>query len=222
MTINAAPTAGGIPFSSVLVPNNVTPVALAGGPKFTDSQSNDVAPVGTAPADGYKATYAAAMTGLVPVTGCTDLFTITGSATKIVKVTRIGLVGTTITTPIQVVVQIIKRSTANSAGTSSAPTNLVTYDSTLNAAATATVLGYTANPTLGTTAGILLSTKILFVIAPTATLLTYTEKFVHEFGIRPSQCPTLRGTTQVLAINLGGTTLGTACSCDVFVEWTEE
>jgi hypothetical protein len=212
---------GNLPMGCVLVPGDNTPQPLKGGKEYTDAGSNIMAPVCTSPEDGSKATYSAAMQALVPVTGCTDLFTITGSATKTIRVTKIGLVGTTITTPITVEIQLIKRSTANTAGTSSAPTNRIAYDST-NPSVTATVLGYTANPTLGTVAGILSAEKVVFTIPSTATMLQGADRWWKDFGTRPAQAIVLRGTSEVLAINLVGTTLGTACSCDVYVEWTEE
>jgi hypothetical protein len=221
LAFGSTPTdSSGIPIGCVYVPG-VGFKALQGGTLFTDASSNDSAPAAFTNVGGFKATYAASMQALVPVTGCTDLFTITGSATKLIKVLRIGMVGTTVTTPITVEVQLIKRSTANTAGTSSAPTNLVTYDST-NAAATATVLGYTANPTLGTVAGILSAEKTIFTIPSTATMLQTPNLWFKEFGLNPGQLPTLRGVAQVLAINLVATTLGTACSTDCYVIWSEE
>ncbi len=36
---------GGVPMSAMVVPGNATPIALAGGPKTTDSNGNDSAPV---------------------------------------------------------------------------------------------------------------------------------------------------------------------------------
>jgi hypothetical protein len=212
---------GNIPMSCALPVGDATPQPIRGGKEYTDSQSNVTTSIATSPEDGSKATYSAAMQALVPVTGCTDLFTITGSATKTIRVTKIGLVGTTITTPITVEIQLIKRSTANTAGTSSAPTNRIAYDST-NPSVTATVLGYTANPTLGTVAGILSAEKVVFTIPSTATMLQGADRWWKDFGTRPAQAIVLRGTGEVLAINLVGTTLGTACSCDCFVEWTEE
>ncbi len=223
MAVGSTPRdSGNIPLGCVLVPGDATPQALKGGKEYTDSQGNISAPVAMSPEDGSKATYSAAMQALVPVTGCTDLFTITGSASKTVRVTKIGLVGTTITTPITVEIQLIKRSSANLTGTSSAPTNRTSYDSS-NPAATATVLGYTANPgTLGTVVGIISAEKIVFTIPSTATMLQGPDRWWKDFGTRPALAIVLRGIAEVLAINLVGTTLATACSCDAYVEWTEE
>ena len=159
-------------------------------------------------------TYSAAITGLVAANTATDFFTLTGSATKTVRITRIALTATQ-TTGAQNNILLIKRSTANTGGTSTAPAG-VPHDST-NAAATATVAAYTVNPTaLGTVVGTMRSRKV-FVGQTTAN----SDEFIADFGDRNNQSIVLRGTTQVLAINLNSTTLA-GNSFDISVEWTEE
>jgi len=201
-----------------------TDSAGSAGIAYTAYTANPTAmvPSTNSPIDGGYATYSASMQALVAVTGCTDLFTIYGSATKTVKVTKVTIVGTTITTPIVSEVQLIKRSSVNTTGTSSAPTNLVAYDSN-SPAATATVLGYTANPGgLGTVAGIISASKIILNIVPTSTLDVAPDRYIQEFGGgRPSQCPTLRGVAQGLCVNLVATAFSTAATFDVAFEWCE-
>lgn len=170
--------------------------------------------VNSIPVDGNKATYSAGVTGLVPAATATDIFTITGSASRTIKITRVA-VSATQTTGGTVNVSLLKRSTANTAGTSTAVA-AVAHDST-SAAATATVLAYTANPTLGTIVGSAIRTNKLFVSTATAT----GDDKVWTFGDRPSQCPVLRGTTQVIAVNLNATTV-TGGSFAINIEWTEE
>lgn len=169
--------------------------------------------INAAPVDGSKATYSAGKLGLVPTT--TDVFTITGSATKIIRVTRVEV------SFIQSIynineVQLIKRSTANTGGTSTSIL-AVSHDST-NAAATATVLAYTANPTLGTSLGVVRTVKLY----GDATNQPSGENVITwDFGTRPAQAIVLRGTTQVLAVNLNGVSISGA-SFDISIEWTEE
>lgn len=163
--------------------------------------------------DGRKITYSASISGLVAAALPTDIFTITGSATKTVKISRLYLTATQGTAG-QKDVLLIKRSTANTLGTSTAPTG-IPYDST-NAAATATVLAYTANPTLGTAVGTLFSTKLQI---PTAA--TSGDALALNFGTSNAQAITLRGIAQVLAVNLNAATLTTS-SFDITIEWTEE
>ena len=159
-------------------------------------------------------TYSAAIVGLASAITATDIFTITGSATKTVRVTRIVVNGVQ-TTAAQVNVLIIKRSTANTAGTSTAPTR-VSYDST-NAAATATVLAYTANPTLGTAVGTGSARRAFIPGAATASDAQGLEIVSGDVG---QQQMTLRGLAEVLAINLNSTTVA-GSAFNITVEWTE-
>lgn len=163
-----------------------------------------------------KTTYSAAINSLTPPATPTDMVTITGSATKTVKILRIELSTTQTTAGINTFF-LVKRSTANSAGTSSAGT-AVPHDST-NAAATATVLAYTANPTLGSAIGNVRATKVL-TPAP-ASLATAVQ--VWEFdGVSGGQPVVLNGTSQVLALNFNGAALPTGLNVNCTITWTEE
>jgi hypothetical protein len=168
------------------------------------------------PSDGYKATYSASILGLSATTTPTDIFTITGSATKTVRVTRFVLTATQQTSATRDV-QLIIRSTADSGGTSTTQT-AVPYDSS-SAAATATVLAYTANPTtLGTLVGAI-SARKMNILATNVT--SAGDRWEENFGNRPSQAIVLRGTSQQLCVNLNSVT-SSGNSFDIYVEWTEE
>lgn len=170
--------------------------------------------VNAIPTSSGVATYSAVTNDLATALLATDIFTITGSATKTVKVTliRVTAVRTTSTTTD---ITLVKRSTANTGGTSTAET-MVPHDSN-NAAATAVVRSYTANPTTGALVGSVREEKMFINVAATGT----SDRITWEFGIRPSQPIVLRGTSQVLAINLSGVTI-TGPNFDIYVEWTEE
>lgn len=179
-----------------------------------DAQGNEH--VQNAPADGAKATYTATINGLVSVASATDIFTLTGSATKKVRVTRVEVNGQQ-TTAASALIVLLKRSVANLTGTHSAPT-IVPQDSG-SAAATATVLAYTANPgTLGTLIGNIRNAW-LFLAAPATTAAT--EKLALDFGNRPAQAVVLNGIAEVFAINLNAATV-TGGTFNVTVEWSEE
>lgn len=174
--------------------------------------------VGAAHVDGYKATYSATSTALALATTPTDVFTLTGSATKTVRITRFYLTGTQ-TTGNTSNVLIIKRSTANTAGTSTTPT-VVPYDSN-NAAATAVARAYTANPTLGTAVGTMAS-YAFYIPAPQPA--NANSPFVAPdlfAAVRPASGIVLRGAAEVLAVNFNSTTV-TGSSINIFIEWTEE
>lgn len=163
---------------------------------------------------GLYSTYMAAVTGLVVAANPTDIFTITGAAGKIVKVTRVEVSATQTTAAVRDIL-IVKRSTANSGGTSSVISG-IPLDSS-SSAASATVRSYTANPTLGSSLGTLLSRK-LFI--PTTT--TVVPQVPFQYIINGDEKPiTLRSASEVMAINLNAAS-SAGSSFNIFIEWTEE
>lgn len=165
--------------------------------------------------DGFKATYAAGTSGLTLAAAATDVLTITGSATKTVKITKVYL-SFTATTAISVPVSLIRRATANTGGTTAI--QAATTHDTNNAATTAVVVVYTVNAaTLGTTVGTVLEAgKVPAPLTGGAVQVT-----VFEFGTTSNQAVALRGTAQSVAINLNGTTVAGG-SLAVTIQWTEE
>lgn len=161
------------------------------------------------------ATYSAAITGLVVAAAATDVFTLLGSATKIVRVRQFSVSGTA-GTALVANVQVIKRSTANTGGTSTAP--VAVPNDSASPAATAVALAYTANPTTGTLVGVARTQKLLFDVTTGAGASASADYETHANGHRPL---TLRGVAETLAINLAGVTLNTP-SVNIYVEWTEE
>jgi len=160
------------------------------------------------------ATYGASITGASFAVANTDVFTITGSATKTIKIKHISLDGTQTTAGV-VGILLIKRSTANSGGTSTVVTS-GPFDST-SAAATAVVRQYTANPTVGTPVATLHSEKV-FVSTTTGQPDELKFDFSNLTGMQEI---TLRGTNEVLAINLNGVSV-TGSSFNADITWTEE
>lgn len=156
-------------------------------------------------------TYSAS-TNVATAAAATDIFTITGSASATVFVTQVIVSGVQTTAGLQDV-QLILRSTADTLGTSGAVT-AVPHDST-DAAASATVLAYTANPTTGTPVG---TFRRGYVPVAGATSVV-NPLVIFDFGKRGKPM-TLRGIAQVLAVNLGGATL-TGGTFDISVEWYE-
>lgn len=168
------------------------------------------------PVDGTKTTYSAVATAFSPGLTPQDIFTITGSASRVVRVTRIEFTATQ-TLAASVNIALLRRSTANTGGTSTTLTN-VTHDTT-NAAATAVTRSYTANPTAGTLVGSVRNLRAL--IPATGGGSSEGPTNVWEFGNRPAQGMVLRGVAEVLCLNLGGTTVA-GNVFDVSIEWTEE
>lgn len=171
--------------------------------------------VSSVPSSSTKATYSAAAT-FTAVATPTDVFTITGSGTKTIKVSEIGINGTN-TGNTNILINLIKRSSANSAGTPTTAT-AVPLDSS-DAAATAVVRSYTTNPTLGTTVG---SIRVDYAFFPTLASTNAGTSIAHDFGVDNDKAPTLRGTSEVLAVNLSGVLITGTTSLSIDITWTEE
>lgn len=165
------------------------------------------------PTDSTKTTYASGIVGLVTGALATDIFTLTGSATKTVRVIEIGISGSA-TAAAVVAVSLIKRSSANTLGTSTSPA-IVPHDST-NAAGTAVARAYTVNATLGVTVGTLKTIRQLW--DSTTIVSTYV---LFKQDSNPGQAIVLRGVAEVLAVNISGVTL-TGGAAAIYMVWTEE
>lgn len=168
------------------------------------------------PSSDTLTTYSASASGFVPAAAATDVFRIQGSATKTIKITRIAFsITTTAGSGGLLSVGLIKRSANNTGGTSVTATN-TPHDSN-NAAATAVVNHYTANPSaLGTSVGMIRCIRA----EAYNTAITASDN-VWTFGDRPGQTIVLRGTSQYLCLNFGGGTITGPIAC-ANVEWTEE
>ena len=179
--------------------------------------SNQV--ISTSPTDSTKATYSASAVGFVCAAAATDIFTLQGSATKTIRVISLGVTGsTTAGSGASVSFSLIKRSAANTAGTSSTATN-VPHDSS-NVAATAVVKSYTANPSaLGTSVGTIRTERI--VVPTIGGQGSGYASGLYSYGNRPGQAIVLRGTSEFLCMNFAGVTItNPVICCDI--EWTEE
>lgn len=158
------------------------------------------------------ATYSSSV-NVAAAAAATDVAVLTGSASKTVYVTKVIISGIQTTAGLNEVL-LVKRSTADTGGTSTAGT-AVPHDSA-DAAATATLAAYTANPTaLGTSVGTLRRNYqpiggATSVVNPVVT---------YELGDKGKPI-VLRGIAQQLAVNLNGATL-TGGTFDVTYEWFE-
>lgn len=160
-------------------------------------------------------TYSASITGLLSVATATDIFTIRGSASKTVNVLKIMISATRSTTGFNDIL-LVKRSTANTGGTSTNPT-AVPHDSA-DAAATAVVDAYTANPTVGTLVGQMKSQKAFLNTAAGSGAGSVIQM---QDGVGNGEpIAVLRGVAQSVSINLNGVTI-TSGNFNIYVEWTE-
>lgn len=163
--------------------------------------------------ESTKATYRI-YAAITPAASTTDVFTLKGSATKTVRIRNVRFSGYYGAATVGNV-SFIKRSAANTGGTSTSAT-AVPLDSS-NAAATAVGTAYTANPSgLGTVVGTVASAIIVY----NTTSATIPADFMNrDFGVRNTQAIVLRGTSEMVAINLGS---ASPTAAFVEIEWTEE
>jgi len=192
------------------------PAAQAGAAdgKYVALQLNELGQLWiTGARETGRRTYSAAVRGIVPAASATDIFAIKGSDTATIRVLKIVIMGTATAAGMADILGI-KRSTANTGGTSATATN-VPYDSN-DAAATATVQSWTANPTLGTAVGNIRANKYIMPAATNPTIIAPELSWKFEHG-KPLY---LRGSNEQLAVNLNGQTI-TGGSYNIAVEWEE-
>ncbi len=143
----------------------------------------------------------------------TDVAILPGNATTTVQLSKIRISGIQTTAGV-VDVQAIKRSTANSGGTSSNMA-VVPHDSG-DAAASSTPIAYSANPTPGTGLGAV-RRSYLDVGSPAS---NNSGELTFDFASDDGKAIQLAGTAQGLAINLNGVTV-VGGIINVTFEWIE-
>jgi hypothetical protein len=170
-------------------------------------------------AENERPTYSIGIENFATAATNQDVFILIGSATKIVRVTRIQF-SMTVTTSVVVPVQLIKRSTLNAGGTTGVA--LTTPLDSNNATATATNLAYATNYTTGgTVVGTMIRSQKYFAQATGIVPTTECQLIDWVFGQNGCQPPTLRSATQSICINLGGVTIAGG-SVSASIEWTED
>lgn len=162
---------------------------------------------------GGLTTYVTVLSGTT-ASSATDIAVLPGSGTF----TYVEVVGVTANCTLSAggvqEVYLLKRSTADSGGTSVAGISVAMNSSNT---ATALPLGYTANPTLGTLTGAVDRDKI--------NMMKTSDDFPSDIYIWPkrsaavAQPVILKGTAEQLAVNLGGAV--SAAVCDVTFTWLE-
>lgn len=163
--------------------------------------------------DKHARTYSASAR-TTPATSATDFMFIPGNGTTTVYVTKVVISGLATTARLQDI-QLIKRTTANTGGTSSSM-SIAQHDST-DAVPSSTPITYTANPTgLGSSGGIFRQAFAALGVAASSddNILTF------DFGDKGRPI-VLRAATQGLAVNLSGTATLAGDSISVSVEWYE-
>jgi hypothetical protein len=183
---------------------------------------------------GYlaKNTYSSAFFGLVPVvTSGTDQVCISGSASKIIRVQRITIWGTTATAPQSVPLALVRRTSLDTGGTAAGTTanpgvttQIASRDTgqATNASASAVLVSYTAAPTIVDSAPVYVDAQMLVMPIVTSVMQAAPADFYYARDIENNlQTITLRGATQQLCIN-NTAALTNASLWSGTIVWTEE
>lgn len=192
--------------------------------RITGPSTLDVTGASNVNTEGQKASYFASLGNNTPAATPTDVAILTGSATKTVKVTKVT-VTVQATTGAVGEYRLVLRSGGTQSAVNTAFANAThsgPFDST-DAASTVIANGlsgvYTGNPaSSGTTVGIPVDWTIGIPTVTTGGVVV----LEYTCGPRPAKCITLRGATQILAVNGNGHTLATAEKFGITYEWTEE
>jgi hypothetical protein len=183
------------------------------------AQVNAVPQVGLTTAYLPKNTYSSSFFGLVPGASATDVVCIAASSTKTVRVQRITIGGTG--TAVSLPISVVRRASLDTGGTAATSTALpVAYAlDSANAAASAIVTAYTANPTINDTAPGILDNGNLGLVATTvgAAVQPYVLWDYAERNF--AQAPLLRTAAQQFCVNLNVTS--PTALVNVTFRWTE-
>lgn len=185
----------------------------------TSATGDYASPTGNRFSATYTAGFRTAMrtysatASITAAASATDIAALFGNATTTVNITKIRITGIQTTTG-TVEVLAIRRSTANTGGTSS-NFSVALHDAS-DTANSSTPISYTANPSaLGTAAGTL--RRQYLPVGSAASALS--GDYIFEFGDNGKPI-VLSGTTQGLVLNLNGATV-TGGVFTVTIEWGE-
>jgi hypothetical protein len=184
--------------------------------KTAQFQQMDPAGAALSNAEGRIPTFSAGTVAYsVYSTTPTDVLTISGSATKVIRVKRVGVSGRA-TGAGQLDVSLVKHTVANTGGGPVALT-AVPHDTTVNPVATAVVNTYASAPSItgGTTFRAQQSNVSAAGSGGAATPVEW------HFGDVNDQAVVLRGVAEQIAINLNGVAPAGSV-LNIFLEWTEE
>lgn len=199
-------------------------LALIGGltlPAF--AQVNTVPQVGVISGINKQVTYSAVALALPPAASATDIACIAGSATKTIIVRRIsisGTAGTLVSAPFT----LVRRAAVNTAGTAATTTanwaNTIAKHDTNDPTPAATLISYSANPTITDSSPTYLRSDYLTL--PVTSAGTSIRPLIWEpdvqFGFPKGWV--LRAAAEQLCINLNGVSVSSGL-LHANITWTE-
>ena len=169
------------------------------------------------------ATYSSVARALPPAASATDIACIAGSASKTIAVRKIRISGTA-GTLVSVPFTLVRRAAVNTGGTAATTTanwanNIAKMDTTSGTAA-ATLISYSANPTITDSSPTYVRSD--YATLPVTSAGTSIAPIVWHFGEwYYSQPLMLRGAAEQACINLNGVTVSSGL-IHAAIEWTEQ
>src|SRR5271170_5044929 len=192
--------------------NTTTPALTAGNASQLQADSTGALQVNT---EGKKQSYRCGIISFGPLASSSPTISVTGSATKTIRITRIRLsVAATAGATCDL---SLKRFSTLTGGTSASQSANVAKLDTNNAAQTAVVSLYTVAATTITTAGVLAAERYEIV---TASVSVAPQAIEWDFSNINAQACVLRGTGDFVGILFSA--IGTTPDGDCWIEWTEE
>jgi hypothetical protein len=166
-------------------------------------------------------TYSVSYPAITTAAALTDFMTLKGSATKTIYLRRVNCSGVS-TAAASGTIALVKRSTADTAGTVITPSataggQLVAMDAG-DVAATAVAAAYSANPTTGTLVGIVRSGILGTSVAAGAAVAELNWEFARD----NAKSVVLRGAAQQLALSGLGTALAAGSILSCTIVWIEQ
>ena len=195
-------------------------VISASGVLFVDLQDGSSARAPISDNDPLRAAYACFVSGLTPAANPTDVVTIQGSASKIIRLRSLTFTGTA-TAASNIIINTVRRSSANTGGTFT--TRFLVPRDQNDDPATAVVSVYTANPaSLGNQIGgaSAITDGGRLNIAPAANGAI--DRMALQYSWYNDKAPILRGVNDFLCVNLGGAAWPSGGLLDVNIVLTED
>lgn len=201
-------------------------LALAASAAFAQPVNN-VPQVGVISATQKQYTYSAISRGLVPASSATDIFCIAGSTSRAISIKRIritGTAGTLVTAPFT----LLRRATLDTGGTAATTTALpvAAPNMSTDPASVATLVAYTANPTLNDSSPTYfrsqwLSLNVTSALVGPIPIEWDAGEAVSWFSKGLDIPKSTAGSTQQYCINLNAVSVSSGL-LDIYITWVEQ
>ena len=184
--------------------------------QYYDPNNGVDAPVPISDNDPQKPSYRLVITNYAPPATPTDVLVIQGAAGVITRIREIQLSGVA-TSATNILFNLVRRSTADTGGTSAVQTSA--KRDPLDGAAATVINLYSVLPSgLGTAVANAEGGRLNLAPASNASI----DRFITQYSWMNEKGITLRGASDFLCLNLGGTAWPAGGFLDILISFTEE